>query len=131
MVSIFDPVELTRLEGRPMVDQAPALRAPSSIAVTVMDPGSGPVPCAFFGKCDGIVVLDTATGARGFHPNTHRTPQSLCNLILATGAGRLVCGFIREPEIRRLRAAGIDVRLGSGGCSVDDLATCFCDLPEA
>lgn len=114
-----------------MVDQASAPRAASRTAVAVMDPGSGPVPCAFFGKCDGIVVIDTATGARRFHPNPPRTSQSLCNLILAIGAGRLVCGFIGEPEIRRLRAAGIDVRLGSGGCSVDELATCFCDLPEA
>lgn len=114
-----------------MIDQVPALHAATHIAVTVMDPGSGPVPCAFFGKCDGIVVLDTATGAREFHRNPPRTPQSLCDLILATGVDGLVCGFIGEPEIRRLRAAGIDVRLGSGRCSVDGLVACFRDLPQA
>ncbi len=114
-----------------MADQVYTRRAVPPIAVTVMDPGSGPVPCAFFGKCDGIIVLDTATGAREFHRNPPRTPQSLCDLILATGVDGLVCGFIGEPEIRRLRAAGIDVRLGSGRYSVDELVACFGNLPEA
>jgi len=52
-------------------------------------------------------------------------------LILATGVDGLVCGFIGEPEIRRLRAAGIDVRLGSGRCSVEELVASFCTLPKA
>jgi predicted Fe-Mo cluster-binding NifX family protein len=114
-----------------MAQQMPILRPPSRIAVTVMDFGSGPAPCPFFGKCDGIVVLDAVTGIRQFHGNPPRTPKSLCDLILASGVDGLVCGFIAEPEIVRLRTAGIDVRLGSGACSIEELAQCFCDLPPA
>ncbi|MGE0333950.1 MAG: NifB/NifX family molybdenum-iron cluster-binding protein [Gammaproteobacteria bacterium] len=114
-----------------MAQQMPTPRPASRIAVTVMDVGSGLAPCPFFGKCDGIVVLDSNTGAREFHGNPSRTPKTLCDVILASGADGLVCGFVAEPEILRLRAAGIDVRVGSGRCSVDELATCFCDLPPA
>lgn len=103
----------------------------SRIAVTVMDLGAGPVPCPFFGKCDGIVVIDTATGAHEFHRNPPRTPDSLCDLILASGVNGLVCGFIAEPVISRLRAAGIDIRWGSGSLAVDELVARFHDLPEA
>ncbi|SMF27903.1 Predicted Fe-Mo cluster-binding protein, NifX family [Tistlia consotensis] len=101
------------------------------IAVTVMGAGSGPAPCPFFGKCDGIVVTDTESGAREFHQNPLRTPATLCDVILASGVDGLVCGFIAPPEVARLRAWGIDVRMGSGRCSVDELVQCFCDLPEA
>lgn len=114
-----------------MAQQMPIPHPASRIAVTVMDFGSGPTPCPFFGKCDGILVLDSDTGAREFHENPPRTPKTLCDVILASGADGLVCGFIAEPEIIRLRAAGIDVRLGSGKCSVEELAACFCDLPQA
>lgn len=112
-----------------MLDEAPRSCAASRVAVTVT--GTGLVPSPFFAKCDGIVVIDADTGARGFHRNPFRTPQSLCDLLLATGVDGLVCGFIGGPEIGRLRAAGVDVRLGSGRCSVEELVACFCDLPEA
>lgn len=105
--------------------------AASRTAVTVMDSGSGPALCPFFGKCDGILLLDTDTGTKEFLRNPPRTPESLCDLILAAKPGRLVCGFVAEPEKRRLRAAGIDVRLGSCTCSPDHLAAGFCDLAEA
>lgn len=114
-----------------MAQQIPFSHPPSRIAVTVMDFGSGPAPCPFFGKCDGIVVLDINTGAREFHQNAARTAKTLSDVILVSGADGLVCGFIAEPEILRLRTAGIDVRLGSGSCTVEELATCFCDLPRA
>lgn len=113
-----------------MTHRLPASGTASRIAVSVMNFGAGPGPCPFFGKCDGIVVLDTATGAQEFHPNPLRTPKSLCDLILATGVDGLVCGFIAEPELSRLRSAGIDVRLCSGRFSIDELVGCFCDLPE-
>ncbi len=114
-----------------MADRVSTPRVASRIAVTVMEPGSGPVPCPFFGRCDGIMVHDADTGARELHRNPPRTPQSLCDLLLATGVDGLICGFISEAEISRLRAAGIDVRLGSGRYSVEELVACFCDLPEA
>lgn len=112
--------------------QRQAISRPASrIAVTVMGLEAGPAPCPFFGKCDGIVVIDTVTGVRTFHRNPPRTPESLCDLILATGVDGLVCGFIAESEVRRLRGAGVDVRFGSGRCSVDELAARFSDFPEA
>lgn len=114
-----------------MAQQMPGPSPASRIAVTVMDFGSGLAPCPFFGKCDGIIVLDADTGVREFHANPPRTPGSLCDLILARHVDGLVCGFVAEPEILRLRAAGIDVRLGSGRCSVEELAECFCRLPHA
>jgi predicted Fe-Mo cluster-binding NifX family protein len=87
--------------------------------------------CPFFGKCDGFLVIDQANNIREFYPNEDRTAHSLCNLLVKSGAGRLVCGFIPEPAKHRLQAAGIDVRLGACTHSVDDLAQGACELPEA
>lgn len=106
-------------------------RPGSRVAVTVMDLGSGPAPCPFFGKCDGIIVVDIETGARWLRKNSPRTPQSLCDLILASDVNGLVCGFIAEAEANRLRTAGIDVRLGPCRYSIEGLVACFCDLPQA
>ena len=106
-------------------------RSASRIAVTVMGLGSGLAPCLFFGKCDGIMVVDVRTGLHEFRGNPTRTPKSLCDLILASGVGGLICCFIPEPEIVRLRTAGVDVRAGSCRCTVDGLVACFSDLPQA
>jgi Homeodomain-like domain len=38
---------------------------------------------------------------------------------------RLVCGFVSESHKNRLRSAGIDVRLGSCACSVNDVVANF------
>ncbi len=114
-----------------MPDPMTTQSIPSRIAVTVMNAGTGLAQCPFFAKCDGILVFDAATGQRAFHPNPPRTTESLCALILKSRVGGLICGFIGEPEIRSLRAAGIDVRVGSGRCSVEELVACFSDLPEA
>lgn len=113
-----------------MIAPASPCAAPR-IAVTVMDSGSGPALCPFFGKCDGILLLDADTATKEFLRNPPRTPESLCDLILAAKPDRLVCGFIAEPEKRRLQAAGIDVRLGACTCSTDQLAAGFRDLPQA
>ena len=85
----------------------------------------------FFAKCDGILVVDLRAAKHRFHANTERTKQSTCDLILKSGVTRLVCGFISEPERDKLSAAGIDVRLGSCVCPVDDLAAGFEMLPMA
>lgn len=118
-------------ECHAMVYQLPSARPATRIAVTVMDLGSGRAPCPFFGKCDGILIVDPESGAPEFHENVSRTPTCLCDLILASGVDGLVCGFIGAPEVRRLREAGVDVRIGACGCSVDGLVECFCDLPPA
>jgi hypothetical protein len=61
-----------------------------------------PALCPLFGKCDGFLVIDQDNNIREFYPNEDRTADSLCDLIVKSGAGRLVCGFIPEPAKRRL-----------------------------
>jgi predicted Fe-Mo cluster-binding NifX family protein len=113
-----------------MTANASALRV-APIAVLVMGSDGATTLCPFFGKCDGILLVDFDDGSRAFVPNERRTAEALCDAILKSGADQLVCGFISEPEKRKLRVAGIDVRLGSCTCSVDELAACFYDLPKA
>lgn len=96
-----------------------------------MQSGSDVSVCPFFGKCDGIVLIDPAAGTRDFLCNGDRTNSTLCEVILGARPARLVCGFIGETDKRKLRAAGIDVRLGSCSCSVDELIESFDTLPEA
>jgi hypothetical protein len=42
-----------------------------------------------------------------------------------------LCGFIATGEKKVLRAAGIDIRVGSCACAVDELVASFSTLPEA
>lgn len=102
-----------------------------SIAILVMGADGAAMLCPFFAKCDGILLIDPADGSRAFLPNDQRTGEGLCDAILNSGVNQLVCGFIGEPERRKLRAAGIDVRLGSCAWPLDKLATCFHELPRA
>lgn len=98
-------------------------------ALLVMNAGQTTTLCPFFGKCDGLLLIDPDTGSREFHANTEHTAETMCDVIIKTGVHRLVLGFVPGPAARRLRAAGIDMRLGSCNCAVDNLATCFDALP--
>lgn len=100
-------------------------------ALLVMHASGEAALCPFFGKCDGLLVIDPDGGAREFHANTQRTAEAMCDLILDTGVHRLVLGFVTGPAAQKLRAAGVDVRLGSCARSVEDLAAGFGDLPVA
>jgi len=100
-------------------------------AITVMNSSAEPMLSAFFGKCDGILIVDTAGAIREFYRNELRTPAALCDLILLTKPDRLVCGYVSEAEKQTLCDAGIDVRLGSCNHSINELSACFCDLPKA
>lgn len=100
-------------------------------AVTVMNSESGPALCPFFAKCDGVMVFNGAGSAEVFYPNRARTADSMCNLLLEIRPNRLVCGFIAAPERNRLRAAEIEVRLGSCVRSVAELVGGFDDLAVA
>lgn len=100
-------------------------------AVTVMRVDTDEIMvCPFFGKCDGLLVMST-DGKRTFVSNDRRNPEALCDLILCSGATRLICGFVPDAERRRLRAAGIDVRLGSCSCPIGELVSAFEGLTEA
>lgn len=97
----------------------------------VTNAGSTARLCPFFGQCDGILLHSTPDGSRKFYPCDRSGATSVCDLILALKPARLICGFVTEPERRKLRAAGIDVRLGSCACSIDDLLASVATLPEA
>lgn len=114
-----------------MAGAAPAPGAAGRTAIIVVDPGSGPALCPFFGKCDGVILINGADGSSEFRRNEHKTADAICDLLLRLRPERVVCGYIGAAETQRLRAAGIDVRLGSCTCPIDELAACCCDLPKA
>lgn len=99
-------------------------------AVLVMNTGHGPTLCPLFAKCDGVLLIEP-DGSRSYCRNSEATAQCLSELVLNTQCGRLVCGFIGSAEKEVLRNAGIDVRLGSCACSVDELVGAFSVLPKA
>lgn len=97
----------------------------------VMNSGADSLLCPFFGKCDGLVLFDAANGSREFHPRDRSDAKSMCDIIIELKPDQIVCGFIAEREKQKLRAAGIDVRLGSCNCAVEELVASFSSLPEA
>lgn len=99
--------------------------------VLVMNSGATSLLCPFFNKCDGVLLIDAADGSKEFHPCDCTDAKSMCDLILELRPGRIICGFIVEPELQKLSAAGIDVRLGSCSCPVDELVSGFHSLPRA
>ncbi len=107
------------------------IQAAPTTAMLVINSRSGPVLCPFFAKCDGVLLIDPTDKSTEFHRHNRSDAKSLCDLILALNPGALVCGFIGETEKQRLRSAGIDVRLGSCSCSIDELVAGFCNLPLA
>lgn len=95
----------------------------------VMYHGKEAVLCPFFGKCDGLLVIDPIDGRRKFYKGTEHNAETMCDLILNSGVQRLVLGFVPGPEATKLRAAGIDVRLGNCCCTIDNLTAVFDTLP--
>lgn len=127
----FFRVFMTRV-GRVMSVSPPNLGGSRrSAAILVTNTGSTRAMCPFFGKCDGILVIDPIEGPTDFLPNEHHTADALCDLIVKSGVVRLVCGFISYADKDRLRAAGIDVRLGSCASSTEELVANFADLLKA
>ena len=112
--------------------QSPGKRLPAGVrtAVLAMNSGQGQMLCPLFAKCDGVLLIEP-DGSTSFHPNTKRTARSLSELVLAIRPDRLLCGFIGTAEKELLRAAGIDIRVGSCACAVDELVASFPTLPEA
>ena len=98
--------------------------------VLVMNAGQGLTLCPVFAKCDGVLLIEP-DGSRSYYQNTEGTARSLSALVLNTRSERLLCGFIATAEKEVLQAAGIDIRVGSCACAVDELVTSFSTLPEA
>lgn len=86
--------------------------------------------CPLFAKCDGVLLIEP-DGSTSFHPNTTRTARFLSELICTVGADRLLCSFIGKAAKETLRAAGIDIRVGSCASAIDELLASFSTLPEA
>lgn len=99
-------------------------------AVLVMNSGATVLLCPFFDKCD-CVLLIAEDGSQELHARDRSARQSTCDLLLAIEPARVICGYIGEPDKQRLHAAGIDVRLGSCACPVDELIATFPSLPAA
>jgi predicted Fe-Mo cluster-binding NifX family protein len=100
-------------------------------ALLVMNSGSTSLLCPFFSKCDGVLLMNASDGSRQFHPQDHSGAKSTCDLLLDLKPAQVICGFIGEPEKQKLRAAGIDVRVGSCSCPIDELVASFSKLPKA
>lgn len=99
-------------------------------AVLVMNSGATVMLCPFFDKCDGVLLM-AGDGSQELQTCDRSARQSTCDFLLALEPARVICGFIGEPDKQRLRAAGIDVRLGSCSCPVDELVAKFPNLPVA
>ena len=104
---------------------------PSRTALLVMRIGEEVTLCPFFGKCDGVVVIDPDVGRREYRWQDRETADAMCDLIIGTGARRLILGFVGEAAADRLRRLGIDVRVGPCACALDDLVASFDHLPSA
>lgn len=112
------------------IDPTPAERT-RWIALLVSRSRQRTLLCPFFAKCDGLLLIDPLSPLREFWPNRERTSESTCELILSSGATKLVCGFIGGAERERLAASGIDIRVGSCARSVASLVRDFNALPSA
>lgn len=65
----------------------------------------------FFGKAQGLVILDPALPERTYLPNEGWNADWVCVTLLANGVRQLICSYIDGRSMRRLDWAGIDVRL--------------------
>ncbi|MEQ1945316.1 hypothetical protein ABMA32_23120 [Mesorhizobium sp. VNQ89] len=114
----------------PTIDPTPAERT-RWVALLVSRSRQRTLLCPFFAKCDGLLLIDPLSPVREFRPNRERTSEAICELILGSGATKLVCGFIGTAERERLAASGIDIRVGSCARSVASLVREFNALPSA
>ena len=118
-------------KGRIVGFVSASVRSSDLTAITVMKVGADYRLCPFFGKCDGLLIVEPASAPVAFIPNSDRDPASLSRLVIESKIKRLICGFAPQAECRqKLLAAGVDMRLGSGACAIPDLVFDFANLPE-
>lgn len=122
--------DVFRESEMPTINSTPAERT-RWVALLVSRSRQRTILCPFFAKCDGLLLIDPHSPVREFRPNLERTSESTCELILSSGATKLVCGFIGGAERERLATSGIDIRVGSCARSVASLVRKFNALPSA
>ena len=123
---------MLNLRGDLVADVTASLSsAATRTAVLVMNSEFTSLLCPFFHKCDCVLLINSADGSQEFHRHDQLGEKSLCELIVDLKPQHCICGYIDEPEKQKLRAAGIDVRIGSCSCPVDELITSFHTLPRA
>lgn len=105
--------------------------SPTRTAVLITNVRSVPLLCPLFSICDGVLLYDASDGSTRFHSAECLGTTSICDLILKLKPERLICGFIAAPDAQKLRRAGIDVRLGSCCCQINELIGAFFTLPRA
>jgi hypothetical protein len=104
---------------------------PRSIAILVIMARSEPVLCPFFRRCDGVLLVDRPGRRTQLYKPDVSGDESVCDLLLRLNPDGLICGFVGDAENEKLKAAGIDVRLGSCSCPIDELYAEFDNLPPA
>lgn len=114
-----------------MKHSASGVGAGERTAILVMNSGSSTLLCPFFDKCDGVLIHNASNGSQLFHPRDRFAAKSMCELLIELQPDRIICGFMGEPDVKRLRDTGIDVRLGPCSCSIDELVASFSILPPA
>ena len=85
----------------------------------------------FFGKAQGLVILDPALSDRIYLPNAGWSADWVCATLLSSGVGRLICSYVDGRSMRRLGRAGIDVRLAPCSQPAVSLVDQFQRLPTA
>ncbi len=118
-------------EPRMVSTASPAFDLKRCVALLVSRSQRKAVLSPFFAKSDGLLVVDPASRKRRFRSNAARTNESTCDLILASGSIRLICGYVGASERDKLCAAGVDVRIGSCARTISELVTSFETLPPA
>jgi predicted Fe-Mo cluster-binding NifX family protein len=85
----------------------------------------------FFGKAQGLVILDPALPERTYLPNAGWSADWVCVTLLAHGVRHLICAYIDGRSMRRLERAGIDVRLAPCSRPAESLVDQFQSLRTA
>lgn len=100
-------------------------------ALTIMEKDGQRQLSPFFGYCDGILLISQDDGSQSYHRNKTRTAKFVCQRILSLQPDAVICGHIPQEETAKLRAQGIEVRLGSCAMAIPELINCFNQLPVA
>ena len=100
------------------------------VAIVVTHSGGSFSLSPFFNRSDGLLLIDTGAGAREFRQRQGATGGDLAAMLMEIKPQKLICGFVRPPDEKRLRKSGVDVRLGSCARSIDDLTANFDRLPK-